>query len=170
MADWREHVWAVPAPEYAQPNVQHAQLSGDVVAAINGMRNYGSCNLFHMGAEAGRAHCLSYSHPRPAAGTSWTAEDEYTVEMWRDQCRGYSVDKVQRRAGRPEGMLYHRDFLALMGFAADALAAELGVTLAGYYDLCACGPIRPEHRTSDLHEIAAHCGCSVQALAQVTLP
>jgi hypothetical protein len=47
------------------------------------------------------------------------------------------------------------------------LAAELGCTLADYWSLCACGPVRAEQRDADLNEIAAHCRCDAAALGRV---
>jgi hypothetical protein len=55
------------------------------------------------------------------------------------------------------------------GLTDEALAAQLGVTLADYWSLCACGPVRPQHATADLNEIATHCHCNVTALARVVL-
>lgn len=55
------------------------------------------------------------------------------------------------------------------GITDELLAAELGVNMADYWNLCACGAVRREHLTADLHEIAAHCRCDVVALARAVL-
>jgi hypothetical protein len=55
------------------------------------------------------------------------------------------------------------------GLTDELLAAELGCTLADYWSLCACGPVRREHVTADLREIAPTVRRDVVALARVVL-
>lgn len=53
------------------------------------------------------------------------------------------------------------------GLTDELLAAELGVPIGDYWNLCTCGSVRVEHRAADLHEIATTFGADPDALARV---